>query len=341
MNAHPRLFILVLHTWLTLTAQAATPLLLEGHFYDEASQRHLTLSKGEFGSVKITVRFAGDPGSDARWEGQGKAGVKDIQFAQIVGEDQTPGTYFLASLSESKAEISFKPGQKEPQDAGINGTYRRLSETKQLQVARKEYQAAEERLATAIKNASRIWSAKERPALAAWKEQWPSMNQRWLALSHPPQANATAEAQKTAAGWLAQAQAAARGYSFVEAQPDMRVGPGWDGEYDDFGGGHASLRVSNTGTLRVTLSYFRFSENFTSELTASAPTEAQKQASDGTLTAEFQIARVPDSPADQPEKLRLSKYGRYIKVETEPVSPAQPGKGWFDGIYRATAPAEP
>lgn len=343
MKALPRLLIPVLLAMLAPGSQAAPPVLLEGHFYDEAGQRHLTLSRGGFGSMKISVRFAWDPGSEARWEGQGRAGVKEIQFAQVVAEDQSPGTYFTASISESKAVIAFKPGQREPQDMGINGTYRRLSEAKQLQTARKEHQAAEERLSTALKNASRSWPQKERPALSAWKEQWPAMSQRWLALSHPLPGNAEAQAaaRTTAAWWLAQAQASARGYHFIEAQADARAGPGWEGEYDDFGGGHASLSLSKTGALRITLSYFRFSEAFTSEVTASAPPEAQKASPDGTLTAEFLIPRIPDSPADQPDKLRLTKHGRYLKVETEPARHPQPGKGWFDGIYRATAPAQP
>lgn len=338
-----RLLMPALVAVLTPLTHAAVPVLLEGQFYDEAGQRYLTLSKGDFGSIKVSVRFAGDPGSEARWDGQGKAGVKEVQFAQIVGEDQTPGTYFIASVSESKAEITFKPGQKEPQDMGINGIYRRLSEAKQQQNARKELQAAEDRLSASLKNASRTWSTKERPALAAWKEQWPDMQQRWLALMQPPTTDSAAQAAlpKTAtAGTLAQAHVTARGYYFVEAQPDARVGPGWDGEYDDFGGGHASLRLSQTGTLRVALSYFRFSEAFASELSASAPPEAQKENADGSLTAEFLIPRLPDTPKDQPEKLRLTKYGRYLKVETDPARPATSGKGWYDGIYRATAPAE-
>jgi hypothetical protein len=38
-----------------------------------------------------------------------------------VGEGEDRGTVFLAEISESKVKIDYKPGQREPMDAVING----------------------------------------------------------------------------------------------------------------------------------------------------------------------------------------------------------------------------
>lgn len=309
-------------------APAAEPPTAEGSYFDETTQRHLTVKSGEFGSLRLTVRFAGDPGSEARWEGQGRLQDKLLIFSPLVGEDQTPGVYFSAKMSESKLDVGFKAGQREPQDMGINGSYRRVSEAKLLQLARKEADAASDRLAAAWKNTAKQRPTIERAAFADWKTQWPELQARWLALASPA-AGKPAEIEFT------KAHALARAYAFVETLPDPATSKGWEGEYDDFGGGHASLRVGRDGSLRLSLNCFRISENGASELSAMAPPEAQGKTADGSLTAELSVSRQADAPAHLPAKIRLIKLGRYLRVDTEPA-PKEVGCGWFDGLYRGS-----
>ncbi|MEQ1748733.1 MAG: hypothetical protein ABL974_04890, partial [Prosthecobacter sp.] len=64
------------------------------HYFDEATMRHITLKKAEFGNTEITVRFAGDPGSAATWVGNGLRKDKLLQFSRIVGEGEDRGTFF-------------------------------------------------------------------------------------------------------------------------------------------------------------------------------------------------------------------------------------------------------
>lgn len=305
-------------------ANAADAPAAEGSYFDETTQRHLSVRRGEFGSLRVTVRFAGDPGSEARWEGLGRVQDKQLLFAPIVGEDQTPGVYFTGRLSESKLEIGFKPGQRTPQDMGINGNYRRISEARLLQLARKEAAAAADRLAAAWKNTARQRPTAERAGFADWKQQWPELEARWLALAGTRQ---PAELE------LARAHARARAYVFVETPADPAASQGWEGEYDDFGGGHASLRTGRDGTLRLTLNCYRLNESGAGELSATATPADQGKNADGHPTAELSVSRQADAPAHLPLKIRLTKFGRYLRVATEPA-PTDARRGWFDGFYR-------
>lgn len=307
-------------------AHTAEPPAAEGSYFDESTLRHLTITRGEFGSLRLTVRFASDPGSEARWEGQGRPQDKQLIFAPLVGEDQTPGVYFAARLSETKLEVGFKPGQREPQDMGINGSYRRVSETKLLQLARKEADAAADRLAAAWKNTAKQRPSIERAAFADWKRQWPELQTRWLTLATPVTG-------KPAEIEFAKAHALARAYAFVETLPDPAASEGWEGEYDDFGGGHASLRFGRDGSLRLNLNCFRLSENAAGELSAVAAPETLGKTADGSLTAVLSVSRQADAPAHLPAKIRLIKLGRYLRVETEP-NPKEGSRAWFDGLYR-------
>jgi hypothetical protein len=329
MTRRPLLTVACLLAAASLAQAAETPS-AEGSYFDESTRRHLSVTRGEFGSLRVTVRFAGDPGSEARWEGQGRLLEKLLVFAPLVGEDQTPGVHFAARLSETKLEVGFKPGQREPQDMGINGSYRRVSEAKLLQLARKEADAAADRLAAAWKNSAKQRPAKERAAFADWKQQWPEMQARWLALAAP---------DKPANQAFARAHALARAHAFVESLPDPAAGEGWEGEYDDFGGGHASLRVGRDGSLRLNMNCYRLNENAAGELSAVAAPEAQGKTADGSLTAELVVNRQADAPAHLPVRIRLVKAGRYLRVETEPA-PQDVSRGWFDGLYRGhPAPA--
>lgn len=317
-------------------------------FFDETTQRHLLLEKADFGNTRVTVRFAMDPGSSGTWTGGGVRKDKVLSFARNVNEGEDRGTYFVAEISESKVVVSFKEGQKEPQDAGINGTYKRASETRLLQLLKKEFQAANERLVAALKNASKSWASSDRAALGLWKDQWSVMRQRWVDANLKGAGDRVADprvpqqkpVEPTAEQWLKTAQATARGYGFIEVMPDPRTGTGWDGEYDDFGGGHASLRLSRDGRLRVSLVSGREEGQEASTLDATVPPEQVKKDKDGVMTAEFTFQDAEAVVKNKPARFKLTKLGRYLRIDAEDAGPYA-GSGWFDGVYRgAPVPQE-
>lgn len=301
-------------------------------YFDEETMRHLTLEKADFGNTQVTVRFAGDPGSMALWQGHGQRKDKTLLFARVANEGEDRGTFYIADISESKVKITYRPGQKEPQDAGINGEYRRVSETKQQQLAKKEFQAANERLVLTLKEASKNWQATDRPALALWKDQWPALRQRWMQAA-TGQPDPGGNADKNAETFLYLAQATAQGYYFVASQPDPKTSLDWDGEYDDLGGGHVSLRLSKDGKLRLSLSSLRIKETEPATLEAAALPDQIKRNADQQLSAEFTITDPEVTDPKLQARVRLTKIGRYLKVETENAQ-RYAGKGWFDGIYR-------
>jgi hypothetical protein len=311
-------------------------------YFDETTMRHLKLEKADFGNTKVTVRPASDPGAMGTWVGNGVRKDKLLPFARIAGEGEDRGTFFMAEISESKVEIGYKEGQKEPQDAGINGVYKRASEAKLLQLAKKEFQAANDRLVTALKNATKTWATTDRAALSLWKDQWPDLRQKWLVVTMPPAPSEAKTdtrfppakpADPTAEHWFKMAQATARGYYFIEGMPDPKTGLGWDGEYDDLGGGHASLRVGRDGKLRVSLSSAREEGQEASTIDATAQPEQIKTGKGGELTAEFTFNDAEATVKNKPARFKLTKLGRYLRIESEDAKPYV-GNGWFDGIYR-------
>ncbi|MES2594189.1 MAG: hypothetical protein V4662_02580 [Verrucomicrobiota bacterium] len=338
MRLHRLLFLT-----LATVASAADPAGLLTYF-DETTMRHLALQKADFDKTNITIRFACDPGSMSTWVGDGVRKDKLLPFARIVGEGEDRGTSFTAEISESKVVVGFREGQKQPQDAGINGTYRRASEAKLLQLYKKEFQASNDRLVSSLKNATKSWAPADRPALLVWKDQWTALRQRWLDLSLPKAAEppktdtrfAPAKpAEPTADYWLKMAQATARAYYFVETMPDPKTGSGWDGEYDDLGGGHASLRLGKDGKLRVSLSSARKEGQDASTVDGTAPPEKVVTAKNGEMTAEFSFSDGEATVKNKPATFKLTKIGRYLKIESQDATPYV-GNGWYDGVYRGS-----
>jgi hypothetical protein len=115
--------------------------------------------------------------------------------------------------------------------------------------------------------------------------------------------------------------------------PDPKTGLGWDGEYDDLGGGHASLRVGRDGKLRVSLSSAREEGQEASTIDATAQPEQIKTGKGGELTAEFTFNDAEATVKNKPARFKLTKLGRYLRIESEDAKPYV-GNGWFDGIYR-------
>lgn len=344
LGFNPMRAIALFYSVLAVVAFGADPA-RETFYYDETGMRHLRLKQADFGSTEVEVRFAGDPGGSGKWMGIGQKKDKTLLFARVAGEGEDRGTYFVASISESKVEIEYKPEQKEPQDAGILGTYRRASEAKRLQLAKKEFQLAGERLVTALKTAAKTRTGKERGAFTIWKEQWPAMRQRWMDISYAPPAPAkeakaalpatapAAEAEKSADYWFKLAEVTAKGYYFVESMPDPKTGTDWDGEYDDFSGGHVSLRLMKDGRLRMTLSFARSEEAQMDGIEAVATPDKIKKSKEGDMQAEFTYANA-EAAANAPRaQIYLTKFGRYLQVRTDGAE-KYAGRGWFDGIYR-------
>lgn len=316
------------------------------HYYDEESMRYLTLRNTSATGVEVVLRWATDPGSTATWTGQGNRKDNMVVFAAVVEEGQDRGTYFIAKGGESKMEILFKPGQKMPQDAGILGIYRHVSDEKRLQLARKESQAADERLSAALKEASHTWVGVDKTVPADWKARWPGLLTRWMRIAYqPPEPAAKVKPaqpvpngkeafapEKDVAYWLKLAQATALAYGFIQQPPVLKTSS-WDGEYDDGFGGHVSLRRAKDGKLRVSLSCTRGNENQGSDLAGQISAEAVKT-KDGESTADavFVETEVPEAAKDVSVSLR--RKGGYLWVETKRKA-APPGSlSWFDGIYR-------
>ena len=315
------------------------------HFYDEEGMRYLTLRQTSATSVEVIMRWASEPGSTGMWTGQGTRKDNLITFAALVDEGQDRGSYFIAKGGESKMEILFKPGQKMPQDPGILGLYRRVSDEKRLQLARKETHAAEERLNTVLKEAAHDWSGADKAVPADWKARWPVLLGRWMKISYqPPEPAQVKPAQPVAAGkdafspekdvqyWLKYAQATAAAYGFMQ-QPPVLKSSSWDGEYDDGFGGHVSIRRAKDGKLRVNLNCTRVNENQGSDLAGQIPAEAVKLKNDEeTATAVFNEADVPEDAKEI--SITLKRKGGFLWVETKRKASPPGSLSWFDGIYR-------
>lgn len=323
------------------------------HFYDEVGQRCLTLRSTSTNGVEVGIRWAADPGSTGAWAGQGTRKDNQIIFAASVDEGQDRGSYFIAKGGESKMEVSFRPGQKMPQDPGILGIYRRVSDEKRLQLARKEFQAADDRLNAALKTASRTWPSADRSVAADWKTRWPALLNRWMKISYQPPESAKVKPARPFASdkdsllpekdvqyWLKLAQTTALAYSFAQQIPDPKSAGAWDGEYDDGFGGHVSIRRAKDGKLRVNLSCTRVNENQGSDLAGQIPADAVKSKNgESTAEAVFVEAEVPEDAKDI--SVSLKRVGGFLWVETKRKITPQGSLSWLDGIYRwSPVPAE-
>ena len=316
------------------------------YFYDEESMRYLTLRQTSATGVEVLMRWASEPGSTGIWTGQGNRKDNLLTFAALVDEGQDRGSYFIAKGGESKMEILFKPGQKMPQDPGILGIYRRVSDEKRLQLARKESQAADERLGAALKEASHTWSGVDKTVPADWKARWPALLGRWMRIAYQPTELVKAKpAPPSAAGagkdaatpekdvnyWLKHAQATAAAYGFMQ-QPPVLKSSSWDGEYDDGFGGHVSIRRAKDGKLRVNLNCTRVNENQGADLAGQIPPEAVTSKNDETTAAAVFIETdVPEAAKEV--SITLKRKGSFLWVEAKRKATPPGSLSWFDGIY--------
>lgn len=328
-----------------LTAAEEAPTL---HYYDEVGFRHLTLQTLSGSQVEVRLRWASDPGGSGVWLGQGMRKEGQIVFAAVVEEGQDRGAYFVAK-GEGKLEVEYKPGQKMPQDPGILGAYRRVSDEKRLQLTRKEFQAAEDRLATTIKIARTTWPSEDKGMAADWKTRWPALRERWMKIAYQPPAPAmsgpkpplmpSSTKEKPVAEtdvdyWLKLAQATAMGYYFMQQVPDGKSLEAWPGDYNDGFGGSVSIRKSQDGKLRVSLSCTRVSELQGADLQGTVPPEAvkaKKGAEPATAEAVFEEPNVVEAAKDV--RVTLKRKGAFLWVETQRKQEPAGRRAWFDGIY--------
>ncbi|MDB6140029.1 MAG: hypothetical protein JWO94_3101 [Verrucomicrobiaceae bacterium] len=342
-------------------ASLAADAVPDPHYFDETGMRHLVLTKAGADATRVTIRFATDPGSASLWTGIGQRKDKQLVFAQEVEDGADRGTFYIANISDSKVDIIVKPGQKKGLDASLAGTYHHASEQKLQQLAKKEAQAASTRLQTAFKNASKKWSAADRPALSLWKDQWPGLRDRWMEISlTPPKMNGPAKpaatappppppppllspgtasnpADKPAAYWFKLAEVTAHGYAFVETAADPKTGTDWEAEYDDFAGGHVSITKMRDGGLHVTLSISRVGDTQAGTMDALVKAGDVSKDKSGNLSADFVVADPEVTDTAQRARIHLTRMGRYLQVEAQQTQHYSL-RGWFEGIYRGSPP---
>jgi hypothetical protein len=337
-------------TWLLISASAAAVGPATVHYFDEATNRHAVVREEDFGKVSVVIRTVYAPGAFSRWLGDGQRKDKEITFAQTVGEDQERGTYFLAKATESKLEITYKPGQRMPVDAGINGTYRHISDEKRLSLSKRESASADDALTQALRTAPKLWPGVSRSVAGEWKDRWPDLRSRWMSLvfrppSPPPSTPAKIAPVGAKGGnagapvpsadyWIALAETTGMAIGFINQPLDKAIPLEWDGEYDDGFGGHVSLRLGRDGFLRFTLSCTRGGgEGQTGDLFGRVPAAALTKDKNGDLVASYTHSDAALKPEDQQATVKLRKTGHFLFVDTQ-YAERYCGRAWFDGIYR-------
>jgi hypothetical protein len=342
--------------WIAAAGYSATPVVT--HYFDEATNRQAIVTEGDFGKITLVFRFVGGPGSFGRWNGDGTRKDGEITFSQTVGEDQPRGTVFVAKASETKLEVAFKPKQRMPVDAGINGTYRHISEEKRTSVAKKESALADDALAVALKTAPKTWPSEDRPVAADWKGRWPDLRKRWMNLvfkpADPPAAPATPTGKPplgagssigsksgdagtpapSADYWTALSETTGMGMAFINQPLDKNI-PDTDGDYDDGFGGRVSLRTGTDGFLRFTLSCFRGTGDSVQagELIGRIPATQITKEKNGAFTDTYTHKDTDLKPEDRQATVKLHKAGHFLTVETQ-YAERYCARAWFDGIYR-------
>ena len=338
-------FLLILLA--TASSHAAPPAVT--HYFDEATNRYAIVKDADFGKLTIDFRYGGNP--NAYWMGEGTRKEKDIAFSQIVGEDQERGTMFVGKASESKLEVEFKPGQRMPVDAGINGSFRHITDEKRLSLAKKETAAAEDALALALKTAPKMWPGIDRSWASEWKNRWPALRDRWMGLVVPPPPPPAKPATNPPPGaapkgaepgtpaptpeyWLALTGTISAGTGFINTPLDKTMPAEWDGEYDDGFGGHISLRVAPDKGLRAQLNCTRGTgDGHVADMFAKIPAAGITKEKNGDLTATYTHRDTDLKPEEPQAIIKLRKVGHFLLLETQHTQ-RYTNRAWFDGIYR-------
>ncbi|MFM2169582.1 MAG: hypothetical protein RIS79_3953 [Verrucomicrobiota bacterium] len=317
-----RLLLSLLLTALSLHAAEVT------HYYDEPGRRFLMLTTNG-NRVELRVRFAYDPGSMGVWDGNGEKRDGGMVFAATVPEEgMDRGPFFTGKLNDTKVVIDFRTEKPDQPDPGIRGEFRKISEEKRLQLAKKEFKAAEDRLDLAWKNASRDGNSADKAIVPEWKVWWPKLREMWLKVAAQP------SDEKNTDHWQKAAQVTMLAYSFNEQRVDPKHSGGWEGEYDDGFGGHVSIRMVKDGKLRVTMTCTRGNEAQGTDLSFDVPAEAQKEKGGertATAFARPAMAETPEAPKSHRLMLRRKGGGLCVAVIRQGNATSS---AWLDGIYR-------
>lgn len=316
---------------LPLRAEDAIPAPAVLHYFDEESGRMVTIRESEPPKVRVEIRFPSDPGFPYLWVGSGTREENRIIFSRVVGEEEPPGSKFIARTG-SRLEIEFAPGQSAPVDEGFLGEHRRLSEEKRLSFALKELKRADEALVTA----QRKWGKPKDPALVEWNRLWPALRSRWAARNQLNAAitPAAPPADSDAAYLLVETTGQAIGFFNQDPPADPPPADG-SGNYDDGFGGSVTLRARSDGSFRLGFGWQRGDlEAMGSDFAFDLPAAAVKRERDsGDWSAEY-LYPDPEAPTGAPlGRIRVRKMGRFLQVEALDASKLT-GPGWVDGIYR-------
>jgi hypothetical protein len=330
-------------------------------YLDEISGRQVCVRETAPGLIEVVV-FASSGGSFFRWAGSGsrsedqpagdgkkERGTTMLTFSQVVGEGGERGTLFsgLESANGSKLEIRFAEGESEPQDAGINGVYGRITADKALALSKKQFKTVSAALQELWRVAPRSWPGANRRVAGEWEARWPILRADWAELVFPAAGFVSpAEARVLEPHldyWLALSEATGMGWGLIAyggfEQPAI---DGWAGEYDDGFGGHVSLREVTGGALSFALGCARGrgEDPQTAEFAGRIPVAGLAKQGGSQRTAVFvqETAGLPEGVL--PMKISFRKFPHFLVVQTENAGP-HTAPAWFDGVYRwSPAPVE-
>ena len=306
------------------------------HWIDEAGQRQLTMTEDEARLVMLSFRWTYDPGALPGWTGNGqRAGETTVFAVTVADENENRDPFFRAKRSENRLEIEFRSSDKPDQpDPGIRGVFTRLSDEKRLALAKKEFEAAEARLALALQNATRDGRHDDKVIVSDWRAKWIDLRKKWFSISYAPDG---VKPESDPLFWQRLAQATMFGYAFNEQRVDPKNKGGWAGDYNDGFGGSITIRERKEGALRINLNCSRGLDagdlNVT-DVAGDIPASAVKK--QGELrTAEAVLELNGGAEGAPPKKVRVKLQRRGGALWVEAVF-LQPGnrKGWLDGIYR-------
>lgn len=312
------------------------------HWFDEAGQRQLTISEDTLTQrVDFTFRWTYDPGALPGWTGDGVRKGDNIIFAvSVTDETVNREPFFVAKKKESRVTIDFRSDKPDQPDPGIRGEFQRLTPEKRLQFAKKEFQAAEARLALAWQNATRDGRHDDKVIVSDWRARWPALRQRWMALSYAPPG---IKPEEDAGFWQRLAQATMFAYSFNEQRVDPKNSGGWAGDYDDGFGGRVTITERKEGGLRVALNCTRGlagDEASGSDIAGDIPASGlKKKGENRSAEGVFSFASVEGQPRRE-MRVKLERRGGGLWIETTYLQ-ATNRKGWHDGIYRWQPPPMP
>jgi hypothetical protein len=301
------------------------------HYHDEESGRIVRLDETDPAKVRVQVRFPGDPGFFALWQGEGAKEGNAVIFSRIIGEEEPPGAKFLAK-GAGRLEIEFAPDQTEPADEGFLGEYRRLSEEKRLSLAQKQLKSAE----NALTKAQRSWGNSQDPNVKEWNLRWSVLRDRWLHRGQIPTGAAPAPSAPTADEVFALIETTGQAIGFFQQPlPEGVVPPDGSGNYDDGFGGGVTLRSRADGSYRIGFGWQRgdleaMGSDFSLDLPATV-IQRVRGSDDWTVDFPHPDPEVPEGEVRA--RIQLKKSGRFLWVRVLDGA-RYTGPGWADGIYR-------